>query len=79
MVTINIFIAIYTYNKDIHRYKLTEKIFKHYKNIEDKFKDLAKFTFTIVGSENNLSRDLTLKYFKPEEYFEFQQNAVLWS
>ncbi len=66
--------AIYTYNKDIHRYNLTEKIFKHYKNIEEKFKDLAKFTFTIVGSEKDISRDLTLKYFKPEEYEEFDQN-----
>lgn len=74
MIKINIFIAIYTYNKDIHRYNLTERIFKHYKNIEDKFKNLAKFTFTIVGSEKKISKDLTLKYFKSEEYEEFNQD-----
>ena len=36
MLKINIFMAIYTYNKDIHKYNLTEKNFKHYKNIEEK-------------------------------------------
>jgi hypothetical protein len=74
MIKINIFMAIYTYNKDIHRYNLTEKIFKHYKNIEKKFKDLAKFTFTILGSEKKLSQNLCLKFFKPEEYEEFDQD-----
>jgi len=74
MIKINIFLAIYTYNNDIHRYTLTEKIFKHYKNIQDKFKDLAEFSFTILGSENEISKNLTLKYFKSEEYFEFDQN-----
>ena len=55
--------AIYTYNKDIHKYNLTEKNFKHYKNIEEKFKDLAKFTFTIVGSEKDISRRFNNKIF----------------
>lgn len=36
MIKINVFLAIYTYNNDIHRYTLTEKIFKHYKNISEK-------------------------------------------
>ena len=74
MIKINVFLAIYTYNNDIHRYSLTEKIFKHYKNIQEKFKNLALFTFTILGSENKISQNLSLKYFKPEEYFEFDQN-----
>ena len=74
MIKINIFLAIYTYHIDIDRYHLTEKIFKHYKNIQEKFKFLALFTFTILGSENTISQNLSLKYFKPEEYFEFDQS-----
>jgi hypothetical protein len=74
MIKINIFLAIYTYNNDIHRYTLTEKIFKHYKNIVEKFKDKAIFTFTIFGSENDISKNLTLRYFKSNSYVEFDQN-----
>ena len=74
MIKINIFLAIYTYHIDIDRYHLTEKIFKHYKNIQEKFKFLALFTFKILGSENTISQNLSLKYFKPEEYFEFDQS-----
>lgn len=74
MIKINVFLAIYTYNNDIHRYTLTEKIFKHYKNIQERFKDSALFTFTILGSENDISRNLSLKYFKTNAYIEFDQN-----
>ena len=74
MITIRVFIPIYTYNKDIHKYNLTEKIFKHYKKVEEKFKERAIFKYVILGSEMDISRDLTLKYFKEEEYFEFKQN-----
>jgi hypothetical protein len=74
MIIINIFIPIYTYNKDIHRYNLTEKIFKHYKNIQNHFKEKAIFQFVILGSELDISRELTLKYFKEDEYYEFDQN-----
>lgn len=65
--------AIYTYNNDIHRFSLTEKIFRHYKNIQEKFKDSALFTFTILGSENEISKNLTLKYFESNAYIEFDQ------
>lgn len=56
------------------RLKLTELIFKHYINIKIKFKNIANFKFTIVGSEKELSKNLTLKYFNENEYFEFDQN-----
>jgi hypothetical protein len=79
MIKINIFLAIYTYDKDIHRYTLTEKIFKHYKNIADLFKDSAVFSFTILGSEGDISKNLALKYFKEEEYFEFDQKNPIFS
>lgn len=74
MIHIDIFIAIYHYNdKSSIRYEVTEKNFKHYINIKNKFADRAKFTFTIVGSEKEHSKELTLKYFNEDEYFEFDQ------
>jgi hypothetical protein len=74
MIHIDINIPFYTYGCN-ERYKLTELIFKHYLNIKEKFKDKAKFTFTLIGSEYNLSKDLALKYFNDEydTYFEFDQ------
>ena len=74
MIKINISIPFYNYNNDIHRYKLTEKIFEHLKNIKSYFKDIAIFTFILIGSEQNSSRDLALRYFDKTEYFEFDQN-----
>jgi hypothetical protein len=71
-ININIFIAIYLY--DGERLKLTEIIFKHYSNIKKKFENIENFKFTILGSEKDLSKNLTLKYFNEDEYFEFDQN-----
>lgn len=71
-ININIFMAIFLYGGE--RLKLTELIFKHYINIKIKFKNIANFKFTIVGSEKELSKNLTLKYFSENEYFEFDQN-----
>ena len=31
------------------------------------------FSFVLVGSEKNVSKDLALRYFNEEEYFEFDQ------
>lgn len=72
IININIFIAIFLYGGE--RLKLTELIFKHYINIKKKFKNIANFKFTILGSEKDLSKNLTLKYFSENEYFEFDQN-----
>jgi hypothetical protein len=73
-ININIFIAIFLYGGE--RLKLTELIFKHYYNIKKKFENIANFKFTILGSEKDLSRNLTLKYFNEDEYFEFDQNKL---
>ena len=75
MIHIDIFIAIFHYyDKNSIRYIITEKQFKHYINIKNKFSDKANFTFTIVGSEKEDSKQLSLKYFNVNEYFEFDQN-----
>lgn len=71
-ININVFIAIFLYGGE--RTKLTEFIFKHYTNIKKKFENCANFKFTILGSEKDLSKNLTLKYFSENEYFEFDQN-----
>jgi hypothetical protein len=78
MIKINILLAIYTYNNDIHRTNLTEKIFKHYMNIVEKFKDEIEFSFTILGSENDTSKMLSLKYFKFYEYIEYDQKSAIF-
>lgn len=72
-ININIFIAIY-FGGDSVRYNLTEIIFKHYHNIKQIFAERANFRFTIVGSDGEISKKLTLKYFSEDEYFEFNQN-----
>ena len=45
----------------------------HAFNIKQKFCDIAYITFTLIGSEKNISRDLALQFFKENDYFEFDQ------
>lgn len=73
-IHINIFIAIYLFGENSDRYNLTKYIFIHYKNIQEYFKEYADITFTIVGSEKDISKNLVLKYFNEESYSEFDQN-----
>lgn len=65
---------MYLYGGDIHRTKWTEIIFAHYQNIRKMFNEKANITFTILGSEKELSKELTLKYFNEDEYHEYDQN-----
>jgi hypothetical protein len=76
IIHIDINIPFYTFACH-ERYILTELIFQHYLNIKEKFKDKARFTFTLIGSENDLSKELALKYFKDIEdiYIEFDQEV----
>ena len=54
-IHIDICIPFYTFNCE-ERYNLTQKIFKHYNNISKHFFDLATITFTLVGSEELVSK-----------------------
>jgi hypothetical protein len=78
-INIDIFIPIYTYYSDKTRYNLTKKILKHYNNIRNKFVDFINLTFTILGSENEISKNLTLEYMNEDEYFEFDQNNPVFN
>ena len=75
-VVIDLVILIYTYGYHSIRYNLTEKMFLHYRNVQQMFQEFATITFTIVGSEKNVSQDLSLKYFPRESYFELYQKPV---
>ena len=72
-IHIDCVIPFYIYYGCVHRSNLTKKIFKHCINIKQKFCDIAYITFTLIGSEKNISRDLALQFFKENDYFEFDQ------
>jgi len=77
-IKIDICIPIFLYGGNNIRTELTTKIFKHLINIKTKFQDKALFSFTIIGSENDLSRTLYTKYFNDinDTYHEFNQDIV---
>ena len=50
-VKINVVLLIQTYGFDTGRYRITEKVFRHYRNIQYIFSKWANFSFTVVGSE----------------------------
>ena len=77
-IHIDILMAIYTYNNNTNRYSLTENLFKHYKNIQKYFSKYAIFTFTIIGSELDISKNLATKYFGEDCYFEFDQELPIY-
>lgn len=72
-ITIDISIPFYINNNNIRK-ELTIKIFKHYVNLKKFFFNKAIITLTLVGSENEISRDLVLNYFDENEYYEFDQS-----
>mmetsp|Transcript_19106 Transcript_19106/g.31980 ORF Transcript_19106/g.31980 Transcript_19106/m.31980 type:complete len:358 (-) Transcript_19106:167-1240(-) len=75
-VKIDVVILIYTYGKSSIRYKLTEKIFMHYRNIQLMFQEFSQFSFTIVGSEKEVSRNLSDTYFPEDSYLEYFQPLI---
>ena len=78
IITIDICIPIFLYGGNNTRKELTEKIFRHLINIKNKFQDKALFSFTIIGSENELSKSLFTEYFNGinDTYHEFNQDIV---
>jgi hypothetical protein len=72
-IHIDIVIPFYTYYGCIHRTNLTKKIFKHCINIKNKFCNIVYISFTLIGSEQNISKDLALQFFEKTDYFEFDQ------
>jgi hypothetical protein len=76
MLHIDIFIPFYTYFTDEHRYKWTRIIFKHMATVAGKLSSRAQFTFTLLGSEGNRSRNLAKEYMDEKNYYEFDQAAA---
>lgn len=75
-LSIRFCIPIYLISLTSEKYIITEKSFKYYKYLQNLFKDVADLTFTIVGSENDLSKQLVLKYFDEDSYLEYSQGDV---
>lgn len=75
-VRINVVILIYTFGYHSSRYNNTEMIFKHYRNIQQVFQEYSEFSFTIIGSEKEVSKNLTLQYFPATSYHEMSQPKV---
>jgi len=67
LIHIDIFIPIFG------RHNLTKKILKHYSNVKKTFSDRAFITFTIVGSEDIVSKQLVSDTLGIENYYEFTQ------
>ena len=51
-------------------------IFMHFRNIQEIFQDYSEFSFTIVGSEMNVSRNLSNAYFPEDSYLEVPQGEI---
>ena len=76
LMKFSIVIAIYTFGVNSTRYNLTEKMFMYYQYMQKRFQNYTTFSFTIIGSEEHISRDLTLKYFPADSYYEVDQGAA---
>jgi len=79
MITIKFCISIYVISPNSDKYMITEKSFKYLKYLQDIFKNNKNksiISFLIIGSEKDLSKNLTLKYFSKYEYIEFDQGDI---
>jgi len=75
-ISINFLIPIYLIHKDSEKYKITELSFKYYVFLKNLFINEINMNFTILGSEENLSKNLTLKYFDKNSYIEYNQKGI---
>jgi hypothetical protein len=75
-IKIRFLIPIFLVSKESDKYIITEKSFKYYCYLKNLFIDEIIMDFTIIGSEKNFSKDLTLKYFSEDSYIEFDQGEV---
>jgi hypothetical protein len=75
-ITIRFVIPIYVLSKESEKYLITEKSFKYYIYLKKLFIEDVIMDFTIIGSEKELSKELTLKYFNEDSYLEFDQGGI---
>lgn len=74
---IDIIILIYFYKNKGKRYYFQEFIFYYFIQLKKIFSNFIDFSFTIVGSENDLSRNISNKYFNESEYYEYYQDPKI--
>jgi hypothetical protein len=77
-VYIDIFIPFFTYYNDVHRYNITRVIFKHMVNVRNNLSHKAVFSFTLLGSEGERSKQLAAEFFPATDYYEFNQNDPIF-
>jgi hypothetical protein len=70
---IDVFIPFYCFGMDADRVALNEKILRHAANVRRGLSRRARVTFTVLGSEGIESKKLVLKYLRPDEYVEYDQ------
>lgn len=79
-IHIDICVPYFLYNGCPNRITITRKKMENLLYLKNVFHDKANFTFTFIGSENELSKSLFDTYFqdKPEtaNYYEFYQESV---
>ena len=75
-INIRFLIPIFLISRKSDKYVITEKSFKYYCYLKKLFIDEVSMNFTIIGSEKDLSKELTLKYFSEDSYIEFDQGNV---
>ena len=77
MIHIDIHISFFV-NKKQSRYYLNEIIFNHYNKIRIKLMYKVKITFTILGSDQLISKNLSEKYFNKFQdiYIEYDQGSI---
>ena len=75
---IDICIPFYLYKGCPHRVENTERKFKYLLRLKKDFSERVNFTFTLIGSEKELSKSLFEKYFEDEAdtYYEYDQGEV---
>lgn len=72
--SVKFLMPIYVINESTEKYKITEKQFKYMKHIQEVLSERIDLTILVIGSENELSRNLTLKYFDESCYIEVPQS-----
>jgi hypothetical protein len=76
MLKIRFLIPIFLIDIENDKYIITEKSFKYLKYLQLLFKEKVEISFLILGSENELSYNLTLKYFSEDEYMHYNQGGI---
>lgn len=71
----NIAVIPFYWTKDPERREITERIFHHYRKVEDRREDII---FLGLGSEGPISKEVWSQHFPRTRYREYSQTGPLW-